>query len=130
MSHTGRARFTLRSNRAAPPAVSVVLHRQGVFTRRDRVELAVLGLWALGWALVVAPALHAVEHGHAHHHGAPADTSQHGDGSLEHHQALLLQQPPPPAVVTSWTLLAQAEPSSPDAPHLAAQFASAQPQGP
>lgn len=103
-----------------------------MFSRRDRFELAVLGLVALGWALVVAPALHAVEHahGHRHHHGAPSDASHHGNGSFEHQHALFVDAPTAPVLVAQWQPLARVEPRRPEAPSLASSFRPEQPQGP
>lgn len=53
-----------------------------------------LGLLALGWALLVAPVLHRETHSHgtSHSHG-PSSNQKHGDGSLEH-QALAFTQAP------------------------------------
>lgn len=106
-----------------------------MFTRRDRVELAVLGLVALGWALVLAPVLHAVEHahGHAHHHGAPAHApppGHHADGSVEHQQALFVDPPAAPVLVATWQPLPRPQPAAPEPPTLAAHFRPEQPQGP
>lgn len=103
-----------------------------MFSRRDRFELAVLGLVTLGWALVVAPALHTVEHvhGHRHHHGAPSDSSHHGDGSVEHQHALFVDPPAAPVLVAQWRPLARVEALRPEAPSLAASFRPEQPQGP
>ncbi|MEW6431263.1 MAG: hypothetical protein AB1730_07110 [Myxococcota bacterium] len=103
-----------------------------MFTRRDRFELAVLGLVALGWGLVLAPVLHAVEHahGHAHHHGAPASQPRHGDGSVEHQQAVFLDPPAAPVLGASWRPLPRVEPARPDAPDIAPAFRPEQPQGP
>lgn len=91
-----------------------------------------LGLVALVWALVVAPALHAVEHahGHQHHHGAPSDGSHHGDGSLEHQHALFVDPPAAPVLVAQWHALPRVEPRCPEAPSLASSFRPEQPQGP
>jgi hypothetical protein len=103
-----------------------------MFSRRDRVELAVLGLVALGWALVAAPVLHTVEHahGHRHHHGAPGDTAPHGDGSFEHQHVLFVEAPMAPVLVAQWQPLARVEPSRPEAPSLQASFRPERPQGP
>ncbi|MEW5737996.1 MAG: hypothetical protein AB1938_03665 [Myxococcota bacterium] len=104
-----------------------------MFSRRDRVELSVLGLLVLGWALVVAPVLHAVEHshGHAHQHGAPAQgPASHGDGSLEHGKAVFHSSPAWPVVVAVWQPLAAPEALRPEAPALVASFRPEQPQGP
>jgi hypothetical protein len=60
-----------------------------VFSRRDRVELGVLGLALLGWALIVAPAVHQQTHAHStkhshQSHSGPAKNDSHGEGSFEH----------------------------------------------
>lgn len=105
-----------------------------MFSRRDRVELSVLGLLVLGWALVVAPLVHTVEHahGHAHHHGAPAkgEPATHGVGSAEHLQAVVSGPAAMPVVVAVWQPLPRVEFASPEAPTLRPAFRRAQPQGP
>ncbi|MCC6336887.1 MAG: hypothetical protein IT380_23210 [Myxococcales bacterium] len=104
-----------------------------MFSRRDRVELSVLGLLALGWALVISPVLHAVEHshGHAHSHGAPAPRpGAHGEGSVEHGKAVFQSAPAMPVLVAVWQPLERTESLAPEAPSLASSFRPEQPQGP
>jgi hypothetical protein len=102
-----------------------------VFSRRDRVELSILGLVILGWALVVSPVLHAVEHGHAHAHGAPSPApASHGAGSVEHAKAVFQSSPAVPVVVALWQPLVSPSRSFPDAPSVSTHFRPEQPQGP
>jgi len=104
-----------------------------MFTRRDRVELSVLGLLVLGWALVFAPVLHALAHahGHTHQHGAPSSTPvPHGAGSVEHQRALFVDAAPAPVLLAAWQPLDVARPPEPDAPFTAARLLPEQPQGP
>lgn len=98
-----------------------------MFSRRDRRELAALGLVVLAWGLLVAPLAHATSHAqkHQHVHGAsrsvrnqssdqPSD--QHGAGTVEHLLALATQAPPVPElqrVLTIRELAPFAQPASP-----------------
>lgn len=99
--------------------------------RRDRFELSLLALGLLGWALVVAPLVHASSHGHAHTHaGSLPSSSTHGDGSFEHQRALLSS--PPVTVVVPLVLVASrvVEAPSPRAPFVERHRTSELPQGP
>jgi hypothetical protein len=83
--------------------------------RADRRELAVLGLVALGWALLVAPLLHRQEHahGHQHHHGPSSplkQTEDHGAGTFEHQSVAFVSAAP--LSFEGVVLLAQVEPSA------------------
>lgn len=93
-----------------------------MLSKNDRREWAVLGLIALGWALLVAPLVHRETHAHgtAHSHG-PNSPLKHGDGSLEH-QALAFFDAPslvePTPVFLALNLTQHHAPDSVDAPQL------------
>lgn len=89
-----------------------------MFSRRDRVELSVLGLVVLAWGLLVSPLLHSLAHAHAHghEHGAPARSTGHGAGSLEHHAAAFLETPAHVELTSTWLLVSRSRPLEPRAP--------------
>jgi hypothetical protein len=102
-------------------------------TRRDRRDLALLGLLVLAFGLVVAPLLHRFEHGdgHTHHHGSsPPDDSRHGEGSLEHQLASFTS--PSLAVEPVFFAVALEQPHAhqQQAPSTSARWTAEQPQGP
>lgn len=101
--------------------------------RRDRRDLALLGLLVLAFGLVVAPLLHRFEHGdgHAHRHGSSApDDSRHGEGSLEHQLASFTA--PSLAVEPIFFAVAIAVPGAARqrSPDHNARWTAEQPQGP
>src|SRR4051812_27750652 len=79
-----------------------------MFSRADRRELAVLGLVALSWCLLVAPVLHRETHaaGRKHSHGLPSQQRSHGEGSFEHQLAVFVAPPASPVVLGSFGALA------------------------
>lgn len=103
-------------------------------TRRDRRDLALLGLLLLAFGLVVAPLLHRFEHGdgHAHHHhgSSTPDDSRHGEGSLEHQLASFTA--PALAVEPVFFAVALAAPRAAHqrSPDTTARWTAEQPQGP
>lgn len=100
--------------------------------RRDTFELSLLALGLLGWALVVAPLVHAVSHGHSysHAHGSLPTSSSHGDGSFEHHRALIASPPAMPVVPLVLLAMNVREAAAPRAPFVRPHRISEQPQGP
>jgi hypothetical protein len=81
-----------------------------VFRRADRREWAVLGLVALAWCLLVAPALHRLTHthGHAHTHAT--------SGNFEHQNLSFTAPPAPLVMVAVVTRLEQVRDARPVAP--------------
>ena len=100
-------------------------------SRSDRRDLAVVGLWVLSWALVLAPLLHSVthEHGQAHSHGALPSES-HGAGSTAHLQAVFVEPAVTLDVVFAAQRVAVASATSPQAPHVERWNSVEEPQGP
>jgi len=102
-----------------------------VFGRRDRIELSLLALLVLGWAFVLAPSVHQLEHEHQHSHGgATPASSSHGAGSLEHHQLALNSPVPTPEMLLVLIACAETEPLVPTAPDLIAHRPESSPQAP
>ena len=98
-----------------------------MFSRADRREWAVLGLVALGWCLLVAPALHRETHaeGRKHSHGVPSQQQQqqrnHGEGSFEHQLAVFVAPASAPIVFGEFTALGLLQVDAPDSPFAAKQ---------
>jgi hypothetical protein len=105
-----------------------------MFSRADRREWAVLGLVALGWCLLVAPALHRETHaeGRKHSHGVPSQQQQrnHGEGSFEHQLAVFVAPASAPSVFGEFTALALLQVDAPESPFAAPQRSVAQGQAP
>lgn len=86
------------------------------------------------WGLVLAPALHALEHAaeaeHGHRHGPAPEQRPHGQGSLEHSQlAVEGAVDLTPAPLVAWTAVTGVGPS-PARRSLQRVWSPAQPQGP
>jgi hypothetical protein len=103
-----------------------------VFSRRDRVELGVLGLVVLAWGLLVAPLVHSFTHahGHRHTHGVPSKGAHAEPGTVEHLLAVATETPPAVDPIRIGVLLTLAELQEPLAPSLSRWNPVEQPQGP
>jgi hypothetical protein len=102
-----------------------------VFDRRDRWELAFLGLVVLAWGLLVAPIVHSFEHGHRHTHGLPSDPSRHaGEGTVEHLLAIGVETQILEAPVARVLVVRLVEPRSPESAAVRRWNSVEQPQGP
>ena len=103
-----------------------------MFSRRDRVELSVLGLVVLAWGLLIAPLAHSFTHahGHRHTHGVPSKGAHAEPGSIEHLLAVATQTPRVEAPVRPGAVIALAQFALPSAPALNRWTPVEQPQGP
>ena len=83
-----------------------------VFRSADRREWAVLGLVALAWCLLVAPALHRLthSHGHAHTHAT--------SGNFEHQNLSFTAPAEPPVMVALVTRLERVREARPAEPRV------------
>lgn len=100
--------------------------------RVDRRELAVLGLLALAWCLVVAPVLHRLTHahGHQHTHTTPVKQQGHGDGTFEHQSVTFTAAAAAPTLTLQLVALATQPALTPTPPDLAALRRVEQPGAP
>lgn len=95
-----------------------------MFSRRDRVELSVLGLVLLAWGLLVAPVLHSFAHAHGHEHVHASAQN------LEHHAVAFVDAPPQVELQAEWLLVSRERPPAPVAPQLVATRRVEQSQAP